>query len=789
MSTNDDRGTAYSRWEAEPDTIDIGVDYHRPRETTRYPEWCAGKQGTALKIFLAILIFMVGIILGYLTRRHLVRISTDCDDLMFGYSQQNGDMLKRELKAKNLEEFLSYFSSASHPAGSINNSQRAQYISQKWQEYGFAVQSKSYNVLLSFPNREAQNKVAVMNDKRAEVISIVPKDGSAADVDQPFVAYSMCPTGSDPCIQENQPVYVNYGRKEDFEKLKTIVGDDDAAKDKIVILRYGKIHKGNMVKNAKDAGAIAVVLFPDSKDYASDGTEPEKVYPNTWWLPGNGTERSTVYLGNGDPLTPGLPSIAEAYRLKEENLKGTFPDIPAQTIGYEDAQKIFCGSNILKGPEAPDEWQGPEGCSYNVGPGFTDQTLTLQLVTHNKRDVTTITNVLAMVQGSVEPDRYVIIGNHRDSWTYGAIDAGSGTAILMELSRTLGKMLKQGWKPRRTIILASWDAKELGMIGSTEWTEEYEKLLGNRAVAYINLDAVVMGDYSLSASASPLLKRVIYESTKQVDCPHHEEMSVYENWNAKLNMKYGGETVPRVDILGSGTDTLPFIQTLGIPSMELTYTHDPARNIQMYPLYGTAYDDFYSVKQVTDPSFMMHLAMAQVIGISLLQLSDSLVLPFNVSHYAMAIQQYRDAFLDMEYFKDTPQSSDMVPIVERLKIAVANFSSAAEDFADRVTNTAMTNPLAVRAVNDQLMQLERSFIRNDIAVPGRYPQYKHVLFAPSSENAYEGVNLAGVVDSIMAAKASTDDENSWETVKRQLSLVTLSVQAATASLQDSIVLS
>ncbi|XP_077998419.1 putative N-acetylated-alpha-linked acidic dipeptidase [Glandiceps talaboti] len=778
MTAKEERGgsASYSRWDADNDGDGVGMEYPG-RSSPSTPECCVGRRGVALKIFLAILVFLLGLVLGYLARRHLV--TSICSTLMAtDYEVKYNTAFLKEVKPQSLESFLQYFSNSSHPTGSVGDADRIKYISHAWENNGFIVKKRTYQVLLSNPNSEAENKISVFDENRAEVISITPRDTKDPHILQPFIAYSSCRQDSEECIVEGKPVFVNYGTKKDFSDLLQRI--PDAPKDNIVIMRYGQIHKANMVKNAEEAGAKAVILFPESRDYAKEGTLPVNVFPNTWWLPPNGTERGTVYLDNGDPLTPGLPSIDGSYYLRDKG-DAHLPTIPVQVISYEDAHKLLCGKYPMNGPE-PDWSSGYPGCTYHTGPGYESQELKLRVMVNNINERRPITNILATIQGSVEPDRYVIVGNHRDSWTYGAIDAGSGTAILMEISKALGILMKQGWKPRRTIILASWDAKEYGMIGSTEWVEENEKILGERTVAYINLDAVVMGNYSFVASGSPLLKQVIFEATKQVDCPHHTEMTVYQNWNEKFNMTYDGKLMPKVDILGSGTDALPFMYTVGIPSMELQYIHHYENWFHMYPLYGSAYDNFYSVKKFIDPDFEIHRAMAQVVGTVLLELSDSLILPLNITHYAIAIQRYRDTLLD-----DNPvllESEGITEYIDYLNIAIHNLTTAAKRFHLNVNEDMLSNPLAVRAINDQMMQLERMFIRNDIALANRNPQYKHVLFAPKSENIYEGASLSGITSSILQADSS--DTQSMEMVKKQISLVTLSIQAAAASLQDNL---
>ena len=249
-------------------------------------------------------------------------------------------------------------------------------------------------------------------------------------------------------------------------------------KGKIAISRYGKIYRGNKVRHCEEAGAIGVILFSDPTDAAFNGTDPANVYPNTFFLPPSGVQRGTTFLGDGDPLSPRWTSIKGAYR-QEINETENLPAIPVQPIGYGDAEQLL---TVMGGREVPDEWRGSITGINKLGPDFDEEHegWRVRLVVNNYLEDKESDNVIGIIRGAVEPDRYVVIGNHRDAWGYGAVDPSSGTCSMMEIARVLGALARTGWRPRRTIIFASWASEEYGSLGSNEWVYDKVHKLMNR---------------------------------------------------------------------------------------------------------------------------------------------------------------------------------------------------------------------------------------------------------------------------------------------------------------------
>ena len=342
-------------------------------------------------------------------------------------------------------------------------------MADEWRGNGFTdVQLDTYSFLLSYPNHTNPNKIYLKDEN--DLIKFTSKhkeDVLRPDDDHPdfihgIVAYA--PAGD----VTGELVYVNYGRVEDIHKLKELGID---LKGKIAISRYGKIYRGNRLKNCQDAGAVGVIMFSDPDDVAPYGTDPEDVYPNTIFLPPSGIQRGTAFpLGGGEPLSPGWPSVLDSYRNPINETE--FPKIPSQPIGYGDAEQLL---SIMGGQDVPEEWRGGiPGLDYKLGPGFDEshQGWKTNLVVNNYLRDTESDNIIGVIEGAVEPDRYVIIGNHRDAWGYGAVDPSSGTAVIMEIARVLGEKMKTGWRPRRTIIIASWTSEEAGLFGSREWVHD-----------------------------------------------------------------------------------------------------------------------------------------------------------------------------------------------------------------------------------------------------------------------------------------------------------------------------
>ncbi|XP_072887661.1 aminopeptidase NAALADL1 [Hemitrygon akajei] len=634
----------------------------------------------------------------------------------------------------------------------------------------------TYNVLLSFPQKAKPNSVTVVSPNGTELFRSRVKevnytqDQLDPDVVQPFAAFA--PNGT----AKGKLVYANHGSMADF--LDLIQKHHIDLNNTVAIVKYGGTGRVDKAINGAQFGVVGIIVYTDPADM-NDGkvSDVNETYPHSWYLPPSGVERGSYKKFFGDQLTPYYPAKDYTFRQKESDIKGLSP-IPAQPIGFEDARRLICS---LGGDVAPSQWQGGLGCTYRLGPGFTSlssfKTSDVQVSVFNQREVRPADNVIGIIRGNVEPDRYVLYGNHRDSWVHGAIDPSSGTAVMLEISRVLGKMVKDGkWRPRRSIVFGSWGAEEFGLIGSTEWTEEFYRILTQRAVAYINVDIAVFANATLRAQGSPVVQKVVFDAAKKVPAPGHTDRTVYSNW-----MKYSNRTsaqhglIPSMTSLGSGSDYASFFHYLGISCMDIAYTFDrSATSARIYPAYHTAFDTFDYASRFIDPGFTSHQAVGRTAGNVLLRLADSALLPLNPGDYVEAIRELfntAEKELGSELGKQKISLEPLRNVVERLNSQYQSFSkrlAQLEDLRER--------PLELRRVNDQLMLLERSFLD-----PNAFPDqlyYRHVLYASRSSPVR---TFPGLADAVQQALASAEP-SAWDAVRKHLTILIHALDSAASTL-------
>ncbi|CAH6777002.1 glutamate carboxypeptidase 2 [Phodopus roborovskii] len=718
-------------------------------------------------------IFIIGFVFGW-----FIKSSSDSTNIVSHPGMKKAFL--HELKAENINNFLYNFTRTPHLAGTEHNFKLAKQIHAQWKEFGLdSVELSHYDVLLSYPNKTLPNYISIIDEDGNEIfntsLSELPPPGyeNISDVVPPFSAFS--PQGT----PEGDLVYVNYARTEDFFKLERDMKINCSGK--IVIARYGKVFRGNKVKNAQLAGAKGIILYSDPADYFVPGVKP---YPDGWNLPGAGVQRGNVLNlnGAGDPLTPGYPANEYAYRHELTEAVG-LPSIPVHPIGYDDAQKLL---EHMGGPSPPDRgWKGGLNVPYNVGPGFAGNfsKQKVKLHIHSYSKVTRIYNVIGTFKGAIEPDRYVILGGHRDAWVFGGIDPQSGAAVVHEIVRSFGTLKKKGWRPRRTILFASWDAEEFGLLGSTEWAEEHSRLLHERGVAYINADSSIEGNYTLRVDCTPLMHSLVYNLTKELQSPDEgfEGKSLYDSWREKSSSpEFSG--MPRINKLGSGNDFEVFFQRLGIASGRARYTTNWKTNkVRSYPLYHSVYETYELVEKFYDPTFKYHLTMAQVRGGMVFELANSIVLPFDCQDYAVALKKHAENINNISMNHPQEMKEYMVSF-DSLFSAVKNFTEVTYEFNKKLQNLDKSNPISLRIMNDQLMYLERAFI-DPLGLPGR-PFYRHIIYAPSSHNKYAGESFPGIYDALFDIDSKVDPSKAWKEVKRQISIAAFTVQAAAETLRE-----
>ncbi|CAH1266289.1 NAALAD2 [Branchiostoma lanceolatum] len=724
---------------------------------------------------------VVGVLIGFFSRSGgQVSEETGFGGLLTEGESWVPEALMSEVDPSRIERYLRKLTEKPHLAGTEGSYALAEYVRQTWLEQGLdTAHVAPYHVLLSYPDPDKPSYVALLDSNDDEMFRTAPREPSLdldppaniSSVVPPFAAYS--PSG----IVEGELVYVNYGRTSDFARLETM---NIPVAGKIIIARYGKTARGRKLRRCQVRGALGLIVYSDPADTVGTGpaASGRPLYPEGWFGPGTAVQRGHYLYtggGQGEPLTPGYPAKDYMFRLNESESE-PLPTIPAYPIGYNDAWHLL---SAMGGPDAPSSWRGGLNITYRLGPGLqaSGRARKVRLNVNVNRQVRPIHNVIGVIRGRVEPDRYVLLGNHRDAWNLGGVDPSSGTSSLLEVSHAFGAMVKRGWRPRRSLVFCSWDAEEYGIHGSFEWVEDFGKILTERAVAYLNVDMAVRATYSLRGRASPQLAPVLLEAAKKVPWPVSapEGKTMYDVWRKRTPEVEGDpDTKPRVDLPRSGSDFTPFVHRLGIPSIDLAFFQDTSMGIWDYPLYHTAYATFHLQKKIIDPDFVFHRAMSQLWAETARSLADSLILPFRLSEYGAVIGGMLE---DLE----SRYGSQLVArgiSLDWLTSAVNNFTTVVETFDAEIAGAKITDPFVARMYNDQLMQLERAFI-DPQGIPGR-KFYRHTIMA---SRLYSSATFPALGDAIyQAVNNNGDTEGAWRNAQKQLSIITFTIQSAANTL-------
>ncbi|CAI0628572.1 unnamed protein product [Linum tenue] len=644
-----------------------------------------------------------------------------------------------------------------HVAGTEANAETADYVLTTLTSHNINSHIVSYDVALTYPDSRSLTLTPkpghppVAFDLRQEIYAGDPYADVASQVMPTFHGFAKSGDVTAPVT------YANYGGVEDFTTLKEMGVNVSGT---IVLARYGKVFRGDIVHNAYTAGAVGTIIYSDRKDYGGGGKDAGW-FPEAKWLPPTGAQMGNVYTEAGDPTTPGWPSNEGCERRDYEEVErlGIVPSIPSLPVSGADGETIM---KSIGGKVADEDWQGSDDApTYRVGPGPG----VLNLNYKAKKTIATIHNVIGMIEGSEEPDRYVILGNHRDAWTFGAVDPNSGTATLLEVVQRLEKLQKKGWKPRRTIIFCSWDAEEYGLIGSTEWVEDNRELLASRAVAYLNVDIAVSGD-EYSASATPQLDELLKQAAKQVQDPDNSSQTVYDSW-ASASSSSPSVKIERLG--GGGSDFAAFVQHIGVASLEVTYGG-------AYPVYHSMYDDFVWMEKFGDPMFRRHIAVASIWGYLALQLADKEILPFNYQSYAEELQRNAEELEDQ--ISNQITVTPLLTSIDALSKAAAKINNEIKGIEETIgwASIVKADVTRVREINDRLMMAERAFLDRE-GLSGR-PWYKHMIYAPAKHNVYGTKYFPGIDDAIEQAKRLNTEE-SWKVVQHEVWRVSRAINQVT----------
>jgi N-acetylated-alpha-linked acidic dipeptidase len=665
---------------------------------------------------------------------------------------QNDKWLKRFLTlpmADSCRAYLLRLTEEPHVAGTEEDYQTAEYVLEKFRSFGIEADMASYDVYLPYPVnvRFELTRPIRFSGPTPEAGVERDKDAFASNVMPPFHGYSA--NGH----VAGQVIYANYGLPEDYDKLEKLGVE---AKGKIVLVRYGKSFRGVKVKAAEERGAAGVIIYSDPTD---DGYMQGDIYPHGPYRPETAVQRGSVqYIFEypGDPLTPGWAATPTAKRLGSAAATN-LPRIPSLPISYGDAEKIL---RHLAGANVPKGWQGGLPFAYHVGPGPAE----LQLDVELDYQIRPIWNVIATIRGKEEPEKIVVVGNHRDAWTYGAVDPNSGTSVMLEMARTVGQMMKEGFRPRRTVVFASWDGEEYGLLGSTEWVEEHKTLLANNCVTYINIDVGVCGD-RFGGGASPALRSIIQQCAGMVTDPATQTSVLKRWWQQQNEEKKSKEPdwakidtlIVSMDDLGSGSDYTAFLDHLGVPCMSIGFGGP-------YGVYHALHDNFFWMSNFGDPTFAYHTAMAKIGGLLLLECANRQVLPVDVLAFA------RDAKKQIKSVQDVLKESGAAQQtkLDDVSAQADEWIRAAENFMRLQPALAELNHLEAQEVNQQFMAIERAFISEE-GIPDR-PWFKNIYAAPGKYTGYAAELLPGLRALVNATK--------WDELPREETRLMRSIKSA-----------
>ena len=622
----------------------------------------------------------------------------------------------------NAKTWLEALTEVPHVAGTPAEKKVADYVRDRMVEFGLAVEMVKYDVFLNHPKLVSLTMTSPSRQELSLMEDTYPQDTAASYRGQFPAFHGYGASG----VASGQVIYVNYGAPGDHERLKAM---GLSVEGKIALVRYGGAFRGLKVKEAEERGAVGVIIYSDPAD---DGYMRGDVYPDGPMRPASAIQRGSVqYLSiqPGDPSTPGgVPSIDGAARITRDQMRNV-PKIPSLPISHREAEKLL---RQLGGPRVPDGWQGGLPFSYHVGPGGAAVEMKVEM----DEGLKPIYNVMATIPGTT--DQVLVVGNHRDAWTPGAIDPNSGTAAMLEVARSFGVALRAGWKPKRTIILGSWDAEEYGLVGSTEWVEANAAMLSQKAVAYLNLDSAVSGP-DFSASGVPSLRDVMREVARLVPDPRKGgsvgalwEGRAKSAWAQSAPVTLGGpdrEFDQQLGRLGSGSDYTAFLDFLGVPATDMGFSGSSG-------VYHSVFDNFRWMSLFGDPDFVYHKAAAQLMGLLTMRIASADVAPLRFSGYARALREDLDEIrTDVTKRARIAVGAPFLPDFASIVTALADLEKAgvaADAAADRVA--ASGDAAAAARISDALIQVERAFLHPQ-GLPGR-PWFKHQLIGPGLTTGY-----------------------------------------------------
>lgn len=715
-----------------------------------------------------------GIVSAAITITPLKSHLTADETPLYGYSAESS-RLERQWEEKmraipnpdNLREYMQRLSARPHNVGSPYDRDNAEWIAAKFKEFGLDTHIETFNVLFPTPKERLVELVEGGPHFTAKLqeppVKEDPTSLQTAEQLPTYNAYSIDGDVTGPLV------YVNYGLPEDYEILER---RGISVKGAIIIARYGHSWRGIKPQVGAEHGAIGCILYSDPRD---DGYAGGEVFPNGPYRPRDGVQRGSVQdssVFTGDPLTPGIGATADAKRLAIKDAQ-SLTKIPVLPISYGDAQPLL---EAISGRVAPRAWQGGLPITYRLGPGAAK----VHLKIFSNWDIKPLYDVIGKLPGSTNPNDWVIRGNHHDAWVNGAEDPISGMVTVLEEARALGELVKQGWKPKRTIIYCAWDGEEPGLLGSTEWVETHVEELRKHAVMYVNSDSNSRGYFELEGSHS--LEHFINDVARDVQDPE-TKLSVWK----RLQMKQIADAKSadarsevrnrhdlRLEMLGGGSDHAPFINFAGVASLGIGFGGEDGGGI-----YHSIYDDFYWYTHFSDATFVYGKALAQAGGTSIMRMADADLLPLQFTDFADDVKMYvaevkkfsveqreeirrknleindgiYEATSDPKLTWVTPKTEELPPFINfaPLDNAVESLARSSTDY-QKALEKASANGGAVLAansiaeVNALLLESEHKLTTPE-GLPGRF-WYKHELYAPGVYTGYEAKAIPAVREAL-----------------------------------------
>lgn len=693
------------------------------------------------------------------------------------------------LQSGNLDKWMKKLAARPHHLGSAFGKESAFFIRDQFRSWGYEAEIETFEVLFPTPRVRILEMTSPRKFKAKLVEPALREDSHSGYAREQLPTYNCWSPDGD---VTGELVFVNYGLPEDYETLER-VGID--VKGKIVIAKYGRSWRGIKPKVAQERGAIGCILYSDPEE---DGFFQGDVYPKGAYKNASGAQRGAVIdlpVAPGDPLTPGYGAIPGAKRIAREE-STTLLKIPVLPISYGDALPLL---EQMEGPVAPPLWRGALPLTYHLGPGPARVHLKLEF----DWKLVPCYNVIARLKGTDQPDEWVIRGNHHDAWVYGASDPVSGIVAMMEEARAIGELVKSGWKPKRTIIYCAWDGEEPGLIGSTEWAETHEQELRQKAVAYINSDGNSRG--FLYAGGSHTLETLMTEVARDVTDPQ-TGTSVLERSRSREavgapNPKVRTEILNRnhlvLGALGSGSDYSPFIQHLGIPSLNIGYGGEGNGGE-----YHSVYDSYDHYVRFKDPGFKYGVTLAKTAGRVTLRLAGAEQLPFDFQAFHRTVNLYlkevitlidemRDAtatenrmisekrFLyaaDPQEQSVPPAEKEAVPFLDFSPIqnALAELGAIVQTFAETIEEHGVAS--GADRVNALLYQCEQNLLIKE-GLPRR-PWFRHAIYAPGYYTGYGVKTLPGVREAI--------EQRNWAEAQEQIAIVSQAIEAYAATVESAV---